>query len=480
MRLLLFAGLLLIGFNCYTQSIAEQDYKVLGSRIDDYVNHLIKRQGIPGLSLAIVKNDAVIYRKNFGFANLEHQVPTSDESIFRVYSLTKPMVSVEVFALIEAGKLRLDDPVDKYVDGLPESWRKIRVEHLLSHSSGLPDMAPIPEFKDLTEEEAKQKVFAQDTRFGPGEQYEYNQTGFWLLQQVIEKITGKDMAASILENQFGESGEVFFSSDSRDVVLNRTTPYFPFAKGSLMIDHSYLKGDYAHAMNGLNMSMEEFIRWDEKLRKDELLNPASKNKMWQDFFYLRSNKKFAYGWDKRLSNGHRSYGFSGSLCTAYQTFPDDGLSIIFLSNGLGSWYSVDNTINYIAGLVDKDLVDRDNLGFESVLKASYENDSDGFSVATKKLRQQAELRQNNFETHLNDVGYFWLRALGNSEKAIEVFELNTREYPDSWNVFDSLAEAYAVNGNQKKAIANYRKAIRMNEDENYQETTRKRIESLKE
>ena len=319
--------------------------------IDAYVQSVIAQVGIPGLALAVVKDNQVIHRQNYGYANLEHQVPVSDASIFRVYSLTKPIVAVGVFQLIEHGDLRLEDKVSKYIMDLPKAWQGIRIKHLLSHSSGLPDMAPIPDFQDLTEEQASGKVFEQQCRFKPGEEYDYNQTGFWLLKQVIESITGTDLATWIAAEQFPSPCDTaFFSSDSRDIIRDRATPYFPFTKGTLTLDHSYLQGTYAHAQNGLNISLEEFVKWNERLLQNQLLKPETRALMWEAFPYTKSNKVFTYGWDKHQKDGRVSYGFSGSLVTAYRVFPAENMSIIFLSNGLTEFYNIERVMDEIARL----------------------------------------------------------------------------------------------------------------------------------
>ena len=324
----------------------------LNIEIDNYMDALIDRQGIPGVALAVIKDQKVIHQKNYGYANLEHQVPVSDQSIFRVYSLTKLIVSVGIFQLIESKKLRLEDKISKYVPDLPESWQSIRIKHLLAHSSGLPDMAPIPDFKDLSEQEAADIVFSQARKFPAGDQYDYNQTGFWLLKKVIEKIEDTPMDSWIMNHQFQPASDTaFFSSDSRDIVLHRATPYFPFTKNALTLDHSYLQGTYAHAQNGLNISLNEFINWDKRLRDNALISAKTKALMWETYPYSASDKAFTYGWDKRMVGNKESFGFSGSLVTAYRIFPDDDLSIVFLSNGLTRFYNIEEVVNDIAGMV---------------------------------------------------------------------------------------------------------------------------------
>lgn len=327
---------------------------IVNKEVDQYANHVMTEYGIPGLALAIIKGDQVLHRKNYGFANLEHQVPVSDASIFRVYSLTKPIISVGVFQLIEDGKLNLDDKISKYVPSLPSEWMNIQIKHLLTHSSGLPDMSSIPGFQDLTEAEAKTKVFAQKTKFKPGEKYDYNQTNFWLLKKVIETVSNTSLEDHIIPNQFTNAPDTaFFSVDSRDIIMNRVTAYFPFTKGTITIDHPYAQEDYAYAMNGLNITLDAFIEWDKRSRADQFLSPETKQKMWTPFPYTNSDKVFTYSWDKRMVNQKPSYGFSGSLVTAYRTFPESDMSIIFLANGMSSFFNIEDVVNNLAEIIEK-------------------------------------------------------------------------------------------------------------------------------
>lgn len=433
-------------------------------KIDTYIQHFSERHQVPGVSLAIIQNGKLIHRKNYGKANLEHGVPMTDASIFRVYSLTKPIVAVGLFQLIEQGKLSLEDPIEKYVKDLPETWNGIQIKYLLTHSSGLPDMAPFPVFQDLTEAEAKERVFADTLSFAKGSQYRYNQTNFWLLRKVMEKISGETFEDFIIHNQFGkeESREtVFFSVDSREVVPNRVTPYFPFRTGEMIIDHSYGTGNYLEAANGLNITVEKFIEWDEKLRNNRLISAATKEKMWQLFPYQQSSRKFAYSWDAREVNGHPSFGFSGSLVTAYRIFPEDNLSIILFANGLGSFFNIDNIVNHVASLVNPAIEDVNNTVFENLLQVATEKNIAEVKSRFLALKKDTAFKKVNFENQLNAVGYMLIN-LNQLDKAIDVFQLNTQEFPTSWNAYDSLGEAYEHKGDVKNAILNYKKSMTLN------------------
>ena len=321
----------------------------LSNELDAYVDEVMTAYGMPGVDFAVIKDGEVIHKKNYGLANLEHQVPVSENSIFRVYSLTKLMVISGLFQLVEQGKLSLEDKVTDYVDDLPATWHHLQIKHLITHSSGLPDMAPIPVFQDLSEDEAKARVFAEPLRAEAGNVYDYNQTNFWLLKEIIERVTTMPMDQFLLENQFSTAPDTaFFSVDSRDIIRNRVTAYFPFAKGYTTIEHPYLQGDYAYAMNGLNITLDAFLHWSQQLRGDAIMKPATRAKMWEAFPYAASDKLFTYGWDMRPVQGHNSYGFSGSLVTAYRVFPDDDLSIIFLANGMRDFFNIEDIMNTIA------------------------------------------------------------------------------------------------------------------------------------
>lgn len=438
-------------------SISAQNI-IFKNAVDSYILDVKKKYEIPGLSLCIVKNNVVIYRNSIGMANIEHNVPIRDSSIFRVYSLTKPIIAVGVFQLIEQGKLQLDDPISKYIDDIPDAWKSIQIRYLLAHSSGLPDMKSFGGGKQPIEEKAKELAFREKIKFNTGEIYEYNQTNFWLLKLIIEKVSGENLTNFICKNQFsGEQNSVFFSSDSKQIIKNRVTSYFPFSTGKMIIDLPTIVGDYMHAANGLNITIEEFLKWDRKLKNNELLKEETKREMWKTFPFSKSNKVFTYAWDKFTLNGHDSYGFTGSLITAYRVFPKDNLSIVLLSNGLGKIYDIDDVVDKIATLVDSDIYNVQEKAVEDMYSIFKDK---GFLVFKNAYDSQKERvnQEINLERLVNSVGYKLLRN-NFIDDAIKVFQFNTSEYKNSANAHDSLGEAYYTQGNFEKAKLYYKKAI---------------------
>ncbi|MFK7772691.1 MAG: serine hydrolase [Saprospiraceae bacterium] len=464
------------------QTIAQHNSLGVSEKIDQYVEHIIDRHELPGVALAIIKDGKIIHQQNYGKANLEHAVPVSDKSIFRVYSLTKLFVSTGIFQLIEQNKLSLDDVISDFIPNLPTGWHDVQIQHLLTHSSGLPDMAPFNEFKDLSEAEAKERVFQQELNFAKGEKYSYNQTNYWLLQLIIEKITQQSFEDFILENQFDKAShpkQVFFSSDSRTIIKNRSTPYFCFETGELTIEHPHI-GEYMHATNGMNITLDKYIAWDKKMRNNEIITAASRERMLTNFIYKNPTRGFTFGWNQQIVNGHSSYGFTGSLVTAYRVFPKDDLSIILLSNGLGNIFNIDDVVNHLASFVDEDITDPNNFIYETLLQASLKNNFDDFKKTYLSLKNNAAYKRIDFESQINDVGYMHLN-LKKIDSATNILQMNTEENPTAWNVYDSYAEALEKQGNIKKALLNYSKAKELNvtNQYDYNPQLKEKIKSLK-
>src|SRR5882757_33134 len=109
-------------------------------KLRDYLLKLMAQRSIPGLQVAVVRNERIELLDTLGVANLEHQVPVSDKSIFSINSMAKSFTGVAVMQLVEAGQLDLSAPISSYLDDLPENWRPITVRQLATLTSGLPEI----------------------------------------------------------------------------------------------------------------------------------------------------------------------------------------------------------------------------------------------------------------------------------------------------------------------------------------------------
>lgn len=442
--------------------------------VDSYIKTMMNRHKIPGAALAIIKDGKVIYKKYFGKSILAHDVPVTEKTIFRIYSTTKLFVATGIFKLIEDGKLSLEDDVTKYVDGLPKTWQKLKIKHLVTHSSGLPDMAPFWKFQNLTEKQATDIVFNEPIKSQPGEEYSYNQTNFWLLQKIIEKTSGQKFVDFIMNHQFAQKPKgAFFNVDSRDIIPNRTLSYFPFAKNRIQIDVAY-SGEYLMSANGFNITLDEFIKWNQRFDNNEFLKPNTRAQMWAPFKYKKPHQ-FAYSWGMYPLNDRISYGFTGGLVTGFRKIPKDKVDIVFLTNGFNNYFRVDNVIDYVAGIVDKDLYSKGRVTLEKMQAEFFEGD---VKTALKNFPKWRKIIPKvNLENFLNTQGYNSLR-FGKIGDAIEIFKLNTREYPNSGNVWDSLGEAFLLNKQYNLALENYKKSLKLDPTSENAKKMIKKIEKI--
>ena len=248
--------------------------RLIEQKIDTYIKEVIQINDIPGVALGVVKNGKVIYEKYFGKASLEDHKAVDKNTAFKLFSTTKLVTNIGVFQLIEKGKLSLEDPISKYIGNLPKEWQTIQIKNLLSHSSGLPNIVMFEDIKITMPFDEKMAILSQKPmEFVTGNEYSYNQTNYLFLTKIIEKITGLTFEDYILQNQFPaiQSG-VYFSSNFGENFPNSAPRYNYDIKTKSYTKSASNFGFDAHSANGLNITLQHFIQWNENLDKDVYLN----------------------------------------------------------------------------------------------------------------------------------------------------------------------------------------------------------------
>ncbi len=438
------------------KTVNKQDYTDK-MKIDDYLKTVMHQHEIPGLALAVIKDGKILYESYNGIASIEQDYPVDENSIFRIYSATKLISSVAIFQLIEQGKLSLEDEISKFIDGLPKIWQKVRVENLLTHSSGLPDI--IYQDGSLEDKELMEVLFKEEMEFETGNHFKYNQTNYWLLSQIIEKIEGSTFDEFVMSNQFSKDNKnVFFNSNSLKEIPNRICKYNYNPEEHAYEKTTYDDGVRAHSGNGLNITLKEFIAWNARLDQNKLLKEETKEKMWTEFNFSNGQDHFLYGWGLYPRANSTSIGFTGGQVAAFRKFTKNDLTIIYLSNGFKNISMHNYVVDHVAGLVDKSLADKSKIAEEGIL-TNFINKK--YSIGERIFyAAKANNPEFNLEGLINGIGYL---HLGNNDikEAIQLFELNAKEYPKSSNVFDSLAEGYANNKQFELAIKNYKKSLEL-------------------
>lgn len=312
-----------------------------------------------GLAVAVIKNRRLIYKTYLGEENLNNN-KINENTIFPLYSLSKLITSVGVFQLIEKNKIHLNDSISLYIDYLPEEWRNIRVKNLLTHSSGLPDYNIMN--GKTSDSITLENLFKDKLRFIQGERWEYNQTNFWFLTKIIEKVTNQSFESYIIKNQFLNTNKnVIYSCNFMDSIPNRSFKYSFNNSTDNWEKMNFDLGKRAYSAGGLHLTLNKFIEWNNKFDNNNFIQPETKNKMWTPFeyntpFYFENKKdKFLYGWQQYSSNNEISYGFTGGMVTGFRKFINKDITIIVLTNGLKDAPIRNKIINKIVGIIDDNI-----------------------------------------------------------------------------------------------------------------------------
>jgi CubicO group peptidase (beta-lactamase class C family) len=469
----LIASLLLTITLCFGQTSKTKEKE---QKIETYIKDVISLNEIPGAALAVIKDGKIIYEKYYGKASLEENKPVDQNTIFKIFSTTKLITNVGVFQLIEKGKLSLEDEISIYLENLPKEWQTIKVKNLLTHSSGLPDIIKFHDIPVNLPYNERIKILAtKPMDFSTGNQYSYNQTNYLFLAKIIEKITGLTFDDFILQNQFSDvKSGLYFSSNFDEVFPNTAIRYNYNRQTNTYVKSILDSGKDAHSSNGMNISLPEFIRWNQNLDNNIYLKSETKSAMWEPFQF-KTKFNFGYGWGIYPLNNTLTYGFSGGNETAFRKFTKNNLTVIFLSNGHRYSGVQDQVVTHVAGIVDETLFDEYAVTDEKITSDFLKLD------ITKALQNYIAIKKSqpewNFEERLNTIGYDLMNRKKISE-AIKVFEVNTKENPKSGNAYDSLAEAYFNDNQLLISKQNYKKALELAPEDNNAKEMVKKIDTL--
>jgi CubicO group peptidase (beta-lactamase class C family) len=308
--------------------------------MDDLVAADMAKRHIPGVSLAVVQGRKIVKIGAYGKANVELDVAVKPTTVFQIQSMTKTFTSTAILLLAEEGKLKLDDPVSQHLAGTPDSWKAITIRHLLSHTSGIKDFInePTADIRlDVSEQDVFDAAVKRPLNFQPGDEYRYSNTNYHLLAMVIRKLTGKHYGEFLKERIFTP----LRMSDTRVVALRELIPNR--AAGYSWDGKALRNGGYVaesilgYGGGGVVSTSAVLAKWAVALQAGGVLKEESWKQAWTGFA-LNGGKTSGYGlgWGVGKLNGHVLVGHSGAHLTGFTSaidhFPDDGLTVIVLTN----------------------------------------------------------------------------------------------------------------------------------------------------
>ena len=418
----------------------------------------------------VAENGKVIYKGAFGLANIEWNIPNTPDTKFRLGSITKQFTATVILQLVEQGKIKLDA---KLTDYLPEYRKdtgdKVTIHHLLTHTSGIPSYTSQSGFFENVSrnpykvDEFVKKYASGDLEFEPGSKYTYNNSGYFLLGAIIERVTGKPYEQVLKANIFDPVGMTNTGYDHHDTLIpKRASGYRKTPDG--YTNAPYLDMSIPYAAGSLYSTVEDLFLWDQALYTDKLLSAQSKALMYKPFL-----DEYGYGWvitnasfkqnNQPVQVITHNGGINGFTTTIVR-FPNEKNLIVMLDN-TGSEY-LDRLSDSIAKVIYNQPYEPPKASIVPVLtKTIAEKGIEGGVAQYRELKAKQAATYDFAEGELNRLGYQLLRT-GKSKEAIEIFKLNVEAYPKSSNTYDSLAEAYVSSNDRELAIQNYKKSLELN------------------
>ena len=422
-------------------------------------------------SVLVAENGKVIFKKGFGMANMEWEVPNQPDTKHRLGSVTKQFTAMLILQLVEEGKLNLNVPITTYLPDYPkETGDIITIHHLLTHTSGIPNFTSFPNYqKELSKNsynpKALIKIFSDSSlQFKPGEKFSYSNSGYLLLGAIIEKVSGKPYEQILHEKILDPLKMNNTGYDHHETILKNRASGYEKNENKLR-NADYIDMSVPFSAGALYSTVEDLYLWDQALYNETLLPSKTRDLLFKPYIKAMG-ASYGYGWfviktpigntgDSVIVIGHTG-GING-FNTSIQRIPSDKHLIVLLNN-TGGAALIEMTTAIMSILYNTSYeMPKKSVAF-SLLDVITKNGLTSGLEHFKKIKNSENYSLK--ENEMNSVGYSLLNSNKVTE-AIEVFKLNVEAFPKSGNAYDSLGEAYLVDGNEKLAIENYKKSLEL-------------------
>lgn len=347
------------GDNSLATGVSETDKKGENrfslKNVDKFVEREMCRLRVPGLSLAILKNGSLIYVKAYGVANLEHNVPTTTQTVFQTGSVGKQFAAAGILLLADDGLLHLDDPVSKFFPNAPAAWADITVRHLLGHTSGIPDYYSGEPNKDVlnprldyTEEQIVEGLGRPPLQFRPGQGWQYSNSGYILLGFIIHRVSGQDYGDFLRDRIFVPAGMTSTRVISNTDIIPHRAAGYELTEGGLKNASDWAAPSLGTTADGcMYTTIEDLARWDAALYRDSPLSRSTRALMWTPAQFAGGKRLAINNWGGAGYNagwqidnywGHpvvEHSGMSQGFTAHLSRYLDHKVTVIILQNRIG-------------------------------------------------------------------------------------------------------------------------------------------------
>lgn len=330
--------------------------------VDRYVSELMKARGAPGLALAVVRGGKTVYAKGYGMSDVENGVKATTDTVFELGSVTKQFTAALVLQLVEAGKVKLDEPARSYLPNLPEAWKAVTVRQLLTHTSGIKSYTDLPSFEGrmrepVTNADLLAYIAPEKLEFEPGSAWNYSNSGYFLLGMLIERVTAKPYRQVLRDRILKPLGmSATLMNDPAAIVKHRARGYEPNPKTGPR-NATWIDMSWPFSAGALMGTVKDMAKWDAALYTDSPVKQSSWKMAWTPV-ELRSGETFPYGFGWALGdlNGVATVEHEGGIPgfnSMILRVPSKKLTVIVLCNADPGIANA--AAKGVAGLVDPSL-----------------------------------------------------------------------------------------------------------------------------
>lgn len=442
------------------------------NKMDSLLNRYAECDYYAGFSVGILKNNKVIYKKGFGVKDLQTNESVTDSSLFHMASVSKPFVATAIMQLVEQGKINLDSSLIHYLPYLKmddNRYSKITIRHVLTHTTGIPDVEDYewdnPQYDD---EAAERYVHSLDTlklEFNPGEKFSYCNTSFDILADVIAKTSNSTFEHYMKENILQPCGMYNSTFEKPEVPEHLATTAHVITEFGVSVSSVYPYNRIHAPSSTLHSNVNDMMNW-------AMTNLSNGYYLGNEIFSSEAHRMLTtpqqeasifgyvglswfinkYKGKTIVSHGGEDTGF----CTEFIMIPEDSIAVVCLANL--DYFDAEDITDIVLKVIYGDVIKIHKKKPPITFVVGQELTNAGIEAARKKY---FDLYKNSKEDYvfqewcLRWLGYILLEQK-RAEEAIDIFKFNVELYLESADVYDCLAEAYMNNGNNDMAIKYYR------------------------
>jgi CubicO group peptidase (beta-lactamase class C family) len=288
-------------------------------------------------TVLVARGDEILHSGGYGMANLEHDVPNTLQTVFRLASLTKPFTAAAILQLQEQGLLDVNNTVDYYLPDYPHG-SEITVNQLLNHTSGTPDyefLRSSTALRNAVSLDDLIDIFADlPLEFPPGSQWNYSNSGYAVLTAIIETVSGQNYADYLAEQIFQPLGMDSTGYEDSDAILPHRAAGYTL-EGTIYHNSDFFDISNAAGAGGVVSSVLDMYKWDRALYSDNVLSEASREAFFTPTAIIAEGMGYAYGGVVMEEPGRKYILFNGEINGFFATsirYSDEELYVIVLSN----------------------------------------------------------------------------------------------------------------------------------------------------